>query len=387
MEPIIDLPSRRRLTATLALSAAGLLFPLAARSEPGVSSDTIALGQTTALTGPLGDLGLEILKGSKVYFDALNAKAGVHGRSIKLVTLDDAYETPRTLGNVKSLLENDSVFALFGTFGTPNNEALIPLAQKAGVPVLMPYSGAPSIRGSDSKGVYNLRASYADEVAKLVEHLTTLGIRKIAVVYQNNAFGREVLAAATAALGKRSVQPLMTASVENSASDAAAASEKTLASNPEAILLALAGKPTVEVIKQVSQRKRGTQMYALSVLATPANLRALGPSGVGVAISQVVPFPVNSTLPLVREYQQAMAAAGHSELSHLSLEGYVNARVAAEALRRAGKNLTRGSFMAAMDSIKGLNLGGMDVSFGNGAASGSHFVELTLVGSQGRLIK
>ena len=106
-----------------------------------------------------------------------------------------------------------------------------------------------------------------------------------------------------------------------------------------------------------------------------------------MAISQVVPFPINSTLPLVREYQQAMAAAGHSELSHLSLEGYVNARVVAEALRRAGKNLTRGSFMAAMDSIKGLNLGGMDVSFGNGAASGSHFVELTLVGSQGRLIK
>jgi branched-chain amino acid transport system substrate-binding protein len=178
----------------------------------------------------------------------------------------------------------------------------------------------------------------------------------------------------------------LTASVENNASNAETSTSQLLAVNPEAIVLALAGKPSIEVIKLVNQRSKGTQLYALSVLATPGNLKALGKDGTGVAISQVMPFPRNATLPLVREYQQAMTAAGQTELSHISLEGYANARVMAEALRRAGKLPTRASLAAAMDSMH-LTLGGLDANFGNGASSGSHFVELTMINSQGKLIK
>jgi ABC-type branched-subunit amino acid transport system substrate-binding protein len=214
-----------------------------------------------------------------------------------------------------------------------------------------------------------------------------VGIKKIAIAYQNNAFGKEVLTAANAAMERRKLKPLLAVSIENSASDAASASEKLLAAGPEAVLLALAGKPTIEAIKNIVQRRRGIQMYALSVLATPSNLRALGKDGTGVAITQVVPFPVNSTMPLVREYQQAMTAAGHTEFSHLSLEGFINAKVTAEGLRRAGQKLTRAGLMSAMDSMRGYNLGGMDVTFGQGAASGSRFVELTMVNAQGKLIK
>jgi ABC-type branched-subunit amino acid transport system substrate-binding protein len=160
-----------------------------------------------------------------------------------------------------------------------------------------------------------------------------------------------------------------------------------LATQPEAVLLALAGKPTIEVIRNITQRRKGMQMYALSVLATPANLRALGKDGSGVAITQVVPFPANATMPLVREYQQAMVAAGLKEFSHLSLEGYLNAKLVTEALRRAGPKLTRVALTSAMDSIRGFNMGGLDVTFGQGAASGSRFVELTMVNAQGKLIK
>jgi ABC-type branched-subunit amino acid transport system substrate-binding protein len=345
------------------------------------------LGQSTALTGPLGDLGQEVLKGAKVYFDALNARGGIYGRNIRLVSKDDAYETSKTLENVTAMIAEDKTLALFGTFGTPNNEALIPIAQKAGLPVFTPYTGAPSIRSKTAKGVYNLRASYADEVERLVEHLDTVGIKKIAIAYQNNAFGKEVLTAANAAMERRKLKPLLAVSIENSASDAASATEKLLAVGPEAVLLALAGKPTIETIKNIVQRRRGMQMYALSVLATPSNLRALGKDGTGVAITQVVPFPINSTMPLVREYQQAMTAAGHTEFSHLSLEGYINAKVTAEGLRRAGQKLTRTGLMTAMDGMHSYNLGGMDVTFGQGAASGSRFVELTMVNAQGKLIK
>ncbi|MBK9236064.1 MAG: ABC transporter substrate-binding protein [Rhodoferax sp.] len=367
--------------------AGALLQAWPAQAEPGVAADSITLGQSTTLSGPLGDLGQEVLKGAKVYFDALNAKGGVHGRSIKLITKDDAYDAKKTLENVNAFIATDSVFALFGTFGTPNNEALIPVAHKAGLPVLTPYTGAPSIRSKDSKGVFNLRASYADEMEELVKHLTTVGIKKIGIAYQNNAFGKEALNAATAALERRKLKPVLTASIENNASDAATASEKLLAADPEALLLGVAGKPTIEFIKATNQRRKGTQMYALSVLATPSNLRALGADGTGVAITQVVPFPINSTLPIVREYQQAMSAAGHTDYSHLSLEGYIDAKVAAEGLRRAGRTPTRAALVGAMDDMRNYNLGGLEVSFGKGAASGSKFVELTLINAQGKLIK
>lgn len=357
-----------RLTRKIAAVAllGGALWSCAALAEPGVSAYTLTLGQSTTLSGPLGDLGQEVLKGAKVYFDALNARGGVNGRSVQLVTRDDAYDSKKTLENLAVFTAGDSTFALFGTFGTPNNEALIPIAQKAGLPVLTPYTGAPSIRNKSSSGVFNLRASYADEVERLVEHLNTVGIKKIAVAYQNNAFGKEVLTAATAVMERRKLKPLLAVSVENDASDASAATDKLLASNPEALLLAVAGKPTIEVIKNVTQRRCGLQMYALSVLATPSNLRALGKDGTGVAISQVVPFPRSSTLPVVREYNQAMTAAGHTEFSHLSLEGYINAKIVTEGLRRAGRNLTRAGLVSAMEGLRNYNLGGMDVSFGQG---------------------
>ncbi len=367
--------------------ATALLASTSSLAEPGVTNDAITLGQTTALSGPLGDLGQEVLKGSKAYFDALNARGGINGRKIVLISKDDAYDPKKTVENVEAFIAGGETFALFGTFGTPNNEALIPVALKAGMPVLMPYTGAPSIRKPELVGVFNLRASYADEAEKLIQHLTTIGFKKIGIAYQNNSFGKEVLTAATAALEQRQLKPVAAVSVENNASDAAAAATKLLAAQPDALVLGLAGKPTIEVIKNVNQSRKGLQMYALSVLATVGNLKALGNDGSGVAISQVVPFPSNTVMPLVRDYQQAMKAAGVNEFSHLSLEGYLNARVVAEGIRRAGRNLSRESLITSLQSINRMDMGGMEIGFGKGASSASKFVELTVINSQGRLVK
>lgn len=375
--------SRRQVLGTAAGACALTLAPqLHAESQ-----DPIVLVQTAALSGPLGDLGQEFSKGAKVYFDALNARGGVGGRSIKLVVHDDAYDPKKTVEIAQGVIAANSAFAFFGTFGTPNNEALIPLAHSAGMPVLMPYTGALSVRSKNVSGVYNLRASYGDEAERSVEHLATVGIVRIAVLHQNNAFGKEFLAAAMTAMEKRGLKPVLVVSVENDASDAGGAAEKAAASSAEAVLLGLAGKPAIETIKGISQRRRGLTMYGLSVLGTAANIKALGSAGTGVAITQVMPFPSNASLPLVREYQQAMGAAGLSEYSHQSLEGFANAKLVAEGLRRAGKSITRSSFAAAMDELRGYNLGGVTATFGQGGVSASKFVELTLIGTQGRLIK
>ena len=368
-------------------TAALLLSATVTHAEPGVTAEAITLGQSTSLSGPLADLGQEVLKGAKAYFDDINGRGGINGRKVVLNTKDDAYDAKKTVENVDAFIAGGETFALFGTFGTPNNEAILPAIQKSGMPLLMPYTGAPSIRKPELKGVFNLRASYADEAEKLIQHLTTIGFKKIGIAYQNNSFGKEVLAAATTTLEQRGLKPVATVSVENNASDAAAAVTKLLAAQPDALVLGLAGKPTIEVIKNVNLAHRGMQMYALSVLATTGNLKTLGKDGIGVAISQVVPFPNNLAMPLVREYQQAMKAAGHTELTHLSLEGYVSAKVAAEGLRRAGRAPTRESLVTAMQSIKGLDLGGMEVSFTKGAASASKLVELTVINSRGQLVK
>lgn len=374
---------RRQMLAVAWGACLGACAPWALAQTP----EPIVLVQTVALSGPLGDLGQEFNKGAKVYFDALNARGGVGGRPVKLVAHDDAYDPKKTVEIAQGVVASNTAFAFFGTFGTANNEALIPLAQSVGMPVFGPYTGANSVRAKSLSGVFNLRASYGDEVERSVEHLATVGIVRIAVLHQNNSFGKEFLAAAMQAMEKRGLKPVLVEAIESDASNAAAAAEKAAASSAEAVLLGLAGKPAIETIKGISQRRRGLTMYGLSVLGTAANIKALGSAGTGVAITQVMPFPSNASLPLVREYQQAMAVAGFSDYSHQSLEGYANAKLMAEGLRRTGKSLSRAGFVAAMDDLRGFNLGGVSASFGQGATSASKFVELTMIGAQGRLIK
>lgn len=380
-------PARRSLVALITLAPFGLAHAAPAAASPGVSDSQIVLGHSGALTGPLSDLGTEVLKGAQLYFDTLNARGGVHGRKVKLIARDDGYDPQKTVANVSDYLRNDDVFALFGIFGTPNAEAAIPLAMKAGVPLVGPYSGAASVRAPELHGIFNIRASYAEETEKLVGHLATLQMKRLAIAHQDNSFGKEVLASALAAMDKRGMKPVAVVAVKNDASNAAEAADKLVAGGPEAVLLGLAGKPTVETIRNLNQRKRGITMLAPSVLAAPANLRALGKDGAGITVTQIVPFPNNGGIALVREYQQAAQAAGEKEFTHLALEGWLNAKVVAEALRRAGRNLTRSAFVAAMDGLKGFDAGGIELNFSQGASSGSRLVDLTMINAQGRLIR
>ena len=215
----------------------------------------------------------------------------------------------------------------------------------------------------------------------------TIGVTRVAVVQQNNSFGNEILQGVRKSLKSRGLAAAWAASIEPDGSNAASVEKQTTAQKPEALLLGIAGKSTIEVIKTVNVAGSGLPIYALSVLATPANLRALGKAGRCVVITQVMPFPTDPKSALAREYQEAMARAGDDEFTHLSFEEYLTAKVMAEGFRRAGRNLTRASFQSAMNSMRGMNMGGINLSFGNGAASGSNFVEITMVDSLGKLIK
>ena len=378
-----QLPSRIARRRILA-AAAALPWLGRARAQDGA----VRIAQSTALTGPLGDLGSAMHQGAKAAFAGINARGGVHGRAIELVTQDDAYEVPKALANVEQFLADPGgYFALFNCMGTPMIEAMLPKVIDSGIPFFAPFTGAQLSR-TKSRSVFNIRASYAEEAEKIVQHLSTIGIRRIGIVYQNNAFGKEVFTAARQSMDRLKLPEALTVTVENNASDAGAAAAKLAGGSLEAIVIGLAGKPTLEFVKAFRALQRGVTLYALSVMGTSATVKTLGADATGMAISQVVPLPSNAVMPVVREFQAAWKASGATaEPSHLALEGYINARVFAEALQRAGRNPTRAAFIDAAWNLKKWDLGGFEISASTPERNASRFVELTLVGRDGRFIR
>ena len=353
-----------------------------------VDASSIKLGQSIALSGPLSELGQAMHQGAKAGFAAINGNGGVNGRRIDLMASDDGYDVKRSLENVKGFLADPGIFALFNCMGTPMVEAMLPSVLESGIPYFAPFSGALSARPANAKNVFNIRASYPEEAQQLVQHLATVGIKRIAIAYQNNTFGKEIFTATQLAMAKFKVEATAIVTVENSAADAGSAAAKVATSQPQAVLLGLAGKPTIEFVKAIRAQRKGLPLYALSIMGAAATLKAIGVDATGIAVSQVVPLPNNSILPIVRDFQQAWKASNTAlEPSHLALEGYINARVFAEALRRAGKTPSRSAFIDSTWAMKKFDLGGFDVSFSASDKNASRFVELTMVASDGRFIR
>jgi ABC-type branched-subunit amino acid transport system substrate-binding protein len=375
--------SRRALLAGTAAAA----LPWLQAGPASAQESQIVLGQSTDLTGPLGELGSAMHQGAQAAFAAVNARGGIQGRSIVLNTLDDQYDVQKGLANAKQLVADPSTFALFNCMGTANVEAMLPMVLESGIPFFAPFTGAQLSR-VPQRNVFNIRASYAEEAEKLVQHLHTLGIKRIAIAYQANSFGKEVFNATQRSMAKLGLPEGPSATVENNASDAAAAAAKIAQAQPEAVLIGLAGKPAMEFVKSFRALRRGTALYGLSVLGTSANIAALGADAVGMALTQVMPLPTNPVVPVAREFVQAWKAIGaKTEPSHLALEGYINARVFCEALQRAGKNPTRASFIDATWSLRKLDLGGFEVHATEPGRNASRFVELTLVGRDGKYVR
>jgi ABC-type branched-subunit amino acid transport system substrate-binding protein len=374
--------SRRQL---LAAGAATLPWSFAVRAQ---DSGPLKIGQSIALSGPLADLGQSMHQGAKACFAAVNARGGVLGRTIELDTRDDGYDVKRALANVEGFLADRNTFALFNCMGTPMIEAMLPKVLESGIPFFAPFTGALLARPKDARSVMNIRASYPEEAEKLVQHLATVGIKRIGIAYQNNAFGKEFFEGAKNAMEKQKLVDATAVTVESSGADAGAAATKLVAANPEAVLVGLAGKPTLDFVKAIRAQRRGLPLYALSVMGTAATLKALGADATGMAVSQVVPLPSNTVVPVVREFQQAWKASGTTlEPSHLALEGYINARVFVEALTRAGRNPTRAAFIDSTWKMRKLDLGGFEIGFTEPGRNASRFVELTLVGKDGRFIR
>ncbi|MEC5212835.1 branched-chain amino acid transport system substrate-binding protein [Polaromonas sp. CG_9.5] len=350
------------------------------------SEGKIILGQSAAFSGPAAQLGIQFHQGAKLYFDGINAQGGISRQQIEIRKLDDGYEPARCVENTQKLIA-DNVFALFGYIGTPTSIAALPLATKAKIPFIAPFSGAMALRDPFNKYAFHVRASYNDETALIVKQLLNLGLKKIAVFYQNDAYGKAGLDGVNLALGLQSLKPVALATVERNSVDVAPAVKTLMAASPDAVVQIGAYKACAAFIRQARKAGYGGTFYNVSFVGTQALADELGKDGAGVVVSQVMPSPYNASRAIAREFASAVAAANNKEVqvNFSSMEGYVAARLFAEGLKRAGANPTRESLMVGLEGIGSQSLGGFSVSLSSNDHVASSFVELSMLTGDGRV--
>jgi ABC-type branched-subunit amino acid transport system substrate-binding protein len=363
--------------------AAGTAFAQA----PGVTPTTIVLGQSAAFTGPAAQLGIQMNIGTKAYLDFVNSKGGVHGRKIELKTRDDKYEANLAVENTKKLIEEDKVFALISYVGTPTTGAAMPVFTEARVPLVGPFTGAESLRTPVNRYIFNVRASYYDETEKIVEQLVSTGNKNIAVFYQDDAYGQAGLKGVEIAMTKRSLKISALGKVERNTVKVQDAVKAIDAVKPDAVVMISAYTSIAEFVREMRKAGSVAQFHNVSFVGSKALSDALKQEGYGVAISQVVPFPWSPAVPIVKEYQQVLKQSGNTDYNFSSLEGFIVAKVMVEGLKRAGRDLTREKLITALESMGNVDVGGFNVSFSPTSHSGSKYVDLTMIGREGKFLK
>ena len=381
---------RRRVLSSLgslgACLVASTLSSMAgsAWAQTASGAGAIVLGQSAPLTGPSAQLGLQFNLGAQLYLDQVNAAGGVNGRRIELRRLDDGYEPERCVANTKQFIA-EGVFALFGYVGTPTSLAALPLATEAKIPFFAPCTGAQALREPFNRYAIHVRASYFDETAAIVKQVTSIGIKRVAVFYQNDAYGKTGLEGVQRALKALNMETAAVGTVERNSTEVAQALKDIMAIKPEAIVQIGAYKACATFVRLARQQGYGGNFYNVSFVGTQALIDELGAVAKGVAVSQVMPFPYSPATPISGEYLAALKDQRGVAPNYSGIEGFVAAKVLVEALKRAGRGASREAFIDAIGGMKEVNIGGFPLDFGPQKHTGSRFVELTLLTEDGRV--
>ena len=354
--------------------------------EPGIFEQRILFGQSAAFSGPASELGKNMRIGIKAAFQEINDRGGVHGRRLELLSLDDAYEPEAAIANTTQLIEREEVFALIGAVGTPTSLSATPVAAAARVPYIAPFTGAAFLREPKWQNVINLRASYDQETESMVAHLTTdLGVSRIAVMYQDDSFGRAGYRGVRRALERRNMVPVAVGVYPRNTTAVKTGLLDIRNANPGAVILIGAYQPVATLILWARHTGLNPVFMTISFVGSNALSKALGRTGAGVFVTQVVPFPTGKTPRVVAAYRRALAAhAPKAAPGFVSLEGYLAGRLAIAALQRCGKDVTRARFLDSLREADTIDLDGFRLRYGERDNQGSDAVFLTVIGNDGR---
>jgi len=375
------LPSRRKFMARAVGAGAALLLPRRAFAETGVSAHKIIFGQAAPLEGPASALGTGMRAGILAAFAEANATGGAP--KLELISRDDGYEPTKSIEATKALI-GQGVFALIGPVGTPTSMASLPLAREANVPFIGPFTGAEALRNPYQPLVVNVRASYFQETEVMIERLTKdKGFDRIAILYQDDAFGQAGLAGVRRAMDKRKMTLVAETSFERNTLAVRGALLEIRRAEPQAVVMIGPYKPCAQFIKLARQIKVDATFVNISFVGSQALAKELGDAGEGVLVTQVVPFPHDASIPVVAAYHKALkASAPKEEPGFVSLEGYLVGRTAITALKKIKGEVTRKAFMEALHDGT-FDLGGFALSFKPNNNQGSNTVFLTALDASG----
>ncbi len=344
----------------------------------------LLIGQTAGFTGPVGAGVKETTDGAKLYIDAVNAKGGVNGQKIELISLDDKFDPKLAGENALKLIEEKEVLAMFLTRGTPHTEAMLPHLEKFGVPLIGPSTGAMVLHQPVKKQVFNVRATYQREAEKAVTHLNSMGITRIGIVYADDSFGADGVAGAQKGLVAAKLQPAVLEKFNRSKPDFAPIAPKVVASNAQAIIMVASGQAVVDGTKAFRAAGSAAQIVTLSNNASSGFIKSLGDNARGVIVTQVFPYERSIAYGLVKEAQELSKAKGTGDISPAMLEGFAAAKVLVEGLRRAGPKPTREKIQAALEGLRKFDIGGLEVNYSPEDHTGLDFADLSIIGTDGK---
>ena len=368
----------------VALALAFCIVGGTAFAEDGVSDGKIVFGQVAALQGPAQALGQGMRQGILAAFDAANRAGGISGRKLELKSLDDGYEPEKTVEATKRILDEDKVFALVGAVGTPTSKAGQPIATAEKVPFIGPFTGAEFLRNPYNRYVVNIRSSYFQETEAWIDHLVKdLAISRIAILYQDDAFGLAGLEGVQRAMAKRNMSLVAEGAFKRNTTAVKSALLDIMKARPEAVVTVAPYKPVAEFIKLAHQVKLQAVFVAISFVGSDSLAQELGDQGTGVIVTQVVPFPWDATLPIVKAYQGAIAAVdSNAKPGFVSLEGYLTGHLVVEALKRIKGEPTREALLDAIAAAP-FDFGGVTLSYGPMKNQGSDRVFFTILQADG----
>jgi ABC-type branched-subunit amino acid transport system substrate-binding protein len=371
----------------MAAIAVLLASGLAQAQTPGVTADRILIGQTAGFTGTVAGGVKETTEGAKLYLNWINKNGGVHGRKIELVSLDDAFDPKRAGANAKILIEEKGVFALFLCRGTPHTEAIIPHLAARKVPLVGPSTGAQLLHEPVNPLIFNVRAKYQLEAEKGVVQLSTMGMQKIGVIHVDDSFGKDALAGALKGFVEAKMKPVGVYSYDRTTNKVDDAVKSLVEGKPQAAMLIGSGATVADIVSKVRKADRGILLVTLSNNASSAFVKSLADNARGVIVTQVFPNPKMATTAIATEMQRLAKASPGAIVSHQAMEGFASAKVLVEGLRRAGKQLTRESFVKALDNIRDFDLGGLKVDYSPTDHTGTEYVELSMIGRNGEWVQ
>ncbi len=344
----------------------------------------LLIGQTAGFTGPVGAGVKETTEGAKLYIDAINAKGGVGGQKIELVSLDDKFDPKLAAENARKLIEEQDVLAMFLTRGTPHTEAIIPLLDKNSVALVGPSTGAMVLHQPVKKRIFNVRATYQREAEKAITHLNSMGITRIGIVYADDSFGADGVAGAQKGLTTAKLNAAVLEKFDRSKPDFGPIAPKLVQANVQAVMMVASGQAVADGIKAFRAAGSGAQIVTLSNNASGGFVKSLGENARGVIVTQVFPYERSIAYPMVKEAQDLAKAKGQNDVSPAMLEGFAAAKVLVEALRRAGPKPTRDKIQTALEGMRKIDIGGLEVNYSAEDHTGLDFADLSIIGTDGK---